>query len=72
MSNVSMIDGHIDEPAEKFKKNFGDLLNLCRRQKLEIEFLVQKTDSLRDRINELESEVERLKEFEYAYNYLFK
>ena len=38
----------------------------------EIEILIRKKESLRDEIYELQSEVERLKEFEYAYNRLFK
>ena len=50
-------------------------LNLIKRQKaeirqkdIEIDMLIRKKESLRDEICELQSEVERLKEFEYMYN----
>lgn len=52
-------------------------LNLIKRQKteikqkdIEIDILIRKKESLRDEIRELQSEVERLKEFEYMYNSL--
>ena len=47
-------------------------VELVNRQKAEIEILIRKKESLRDEIYELQSEVERLKEFEYMYNSLLK
>ena len=78
-----MMDEHaISEALERWIKNFDgnavDLANLCnaldliKRQQMEIDILIRKKESLRNEICELQSEVERLKEFEYAYNSLFK
>jgi FtsZ-binding cell division protein ZapB len=46
--------------------------DLIRCQQIEIDILIRKKKSLRNEICELQSEIERLKEFEYAYNSLFK
>ena len=47
-------------------------LRIINTQQLEIDMLVRKKEYLQDEICELQSEVERLKEFEYAYNSLLK
>ena len=46
--------------------------DLMQRQQVEIDILIRKKKVLRDEIFELQTEIERLKEFEYAYNSLFK
>ena len=46
--------------------------DLIQCQQIEIDILIRKKESLRNEICELQSEIERLKEFEYAYNSLFK
>ena len=50
--------------------NSADDLIQC--QQIEIGMLIRKKESLRDEICELQSEIERLKEFEYMYNSLLK
>ena len=47
-------------------------IDLINRQQAEIDILIRKKESLRDEICELQTEVERLKEFEYMYNDLCK
>ena len=47
-------------------------LDLINRQQMEIDILIRKKESLRNEICELQSEIERLKEFEYMYNSLLK
>lgn len=44
--------------------------NLIQCQQAEINMLIRKKESLRDEICELQTEIERLKEFEYMYNSL--
>lgn len=78
-----MMDEHaISEALERWIKNFDgnadDLANLCNAfnlikcQQTEIDILIRKKESLRNEICELQSEIERLKEFEYMYDSLLK
>lgn len=60
------------EPVVSYAKAVLWAFDEVERQKAEIEILIRKKESLRDEICELQLEVERLKEFEYAYNKLFK
>ena len=46
--------------------------DLIQRQQIEIDMLIRKKKALRDEVFELQSKIERLKEYEYAYNSLFK
>ena len=43
------------------------IVDLIKRQKAEIDIIIRKKETLMDEICELQSEVERLKEFEYKY-----
>ena len=75
MSNVSMIDGHIEEPRMTDKdivKNLEKAIEIIKRQQTEIEILIRKKEALRDEVAEQQVEIERLKEFEYMYNELCK
>ena len=47
-------------------------LRIINTQQLEIDMLIRKKEYLQDENSELQSEVNRLKEFEYAYNSLLK
>ena len=55
-------------------KNEGveSYINIIETQRLEIDMLIRKKNYLQDEVYELQSEVERLKEFEYMYNSLAK
>ena len=47
-------------------------IKIINSQRLEIDMLIRKKGYLQDEICELQTEVDRLKEFEYAYNSLLK
>ena len=66
---------HFDDEEKEALTMAINSIQECTRQKTEIEqkdieidILIRKKESLRDEICELQSEVERLKEFEYMYN----
>lgn len=70
MSNVSMIDGHIEEPKmtdEGIIKNLEKAIEIIKRQKAEIEILIRKKEALRDEIAEQQAEIERLKDAYIVY-----
>lgn len=55
-----------------YKKDYliNSAHDLIQCQQAEINMLIRKKESLRDEICELQTEIERLKEFEYMYNSL--
>lgn len=54
------------------QKEVESYINTIKSQQLEIDMLIRKKGYLQDEVCELQSEIERLKEFEYAYNSLLK
>ena len=54
------------------QKEVESYINTIKSQQLEIDMLIRKKGYLQDEICELQTEIERLKEFEYMYNSLLK
>ena len=73
MFDMTFEEQVIQDATEVVKKGLDTgctlktLLNVIKRQESEIYMLIRKKELLRDEICELQSEVERLKEFEYMY-----
>ena len=76
---LEMIEEYMSEGEDGIDNNWVQALLICRRALLdnkmlraEIDIMLRKSETLKDKVAELQMEVDRLKEIEWMYNDLDK